>query len=67
MNNQRLQKREEAPRSETASNDNSPSRLAPGGCLLKGLPWAWIGLSSLATFLWLIGIGWVAVKLFRWL
>ena len=48
------------------SNDNSSSRLGSGGRLLKGLPWAWIALSGFATLLWFAGIGWVAVKLFRW-
>jgi hypothetical protein len=37
------------------------------GLRLGGLPWAWIALSGLATLVWLAGIGWVAVKLLRWL
>jgi hypothetical protein len=67
MNNKKLRsKREKAHRSGTASNDNSSSRLGSGGRLLKSLPWAWIALSGFATLLWFAGIGWVAVKLFRW-
>jgi hypothetical protein len=67
MNNQRLQSKREEAQSGAPSNDNSPTRLTAGGRLFKGLPWAWLALSSFATLLWLIGIGWVAVKLFRWL
>jgi hypothetical protein len=67
MNNQELQpKQEKAHRSGTASSDKSSSRLRSGGRLLKSLPWAWIALSGLATLLWFASIGWVAVKLFRW-
>jgi hypothetical protein len=51
----------------TASNDNLPPQMSAGRGLLRGLPWAWIALSVLATLSWLIGIGWIAVKLFLWL
>jgi hypothetical protein len=68
MNNQKIRpKREEAHRSETASNDNSAPQVASGRRLFRKLPWAWLALSGSATLLWLIGIGWVAVKLFQWL
>jgi hypothetical protein len=68
MNSQKQQlKREKAPRNGTASNDNLPPQIGSGRRLVRGLPWAWIALSGLATLVWLAGIGWVAVKLFRWL
>ena len=67
MNDQKPRpRREKAHRSGTASNDSSSSRWGSGGRLLKSLPWAWIALSGFATLLWFAGIGWVAVKLFRW-
>jgi hypothetical protein len=67
MNNQKQQlKREKAPCNGTA-NDNLPPQIGSGRRLVRGLPWAWIALSGLATLVWLAGIGWVAVKLFRWL
>jgi len=68
MNSQKQQlKREKASRNGTASNDNLPPQIGSGGRLVGGLPRAWIALSGLATLVWLAGIGWVAVKLFRWL
>lgn len=67
MNSQKQQlKREKAPRNGTASNDNSLPQIGSGRRLARGLPWVWITLSGLATLVWLAGIGWVAVKLFRW-
>ena len=30
-------------------------------------PWAWLAVTGVVTLGWLIGIGWVAVKLVRWL
>lgn len=57
--------REEAsPGGAAVSNDNVPCQTARGR---RGLPWAWIALSSLATFLWLVAIGWFAIQLFRWM
>jgi hypothetical protein len=55
-------KQENAQQRGMESNDNLPDQTA-----LKGLPWAWLALSGVATFAWLIGIGWVALKLFWWL
>ena len=52
------------PLAEPPSNDNVPCQTARGR---RGLPWAWIALSSLATFLWLVAIGWFAIQLFRWM
>jgi hypothetical protein len=67
MNDQELQpKGEKAHPSGTASSDKSSPRLRSGGRLLKSLPWAWIALSGFATLVWFAAIGWVAVKLFRW-
>jgi hypothetical protein len=72
MNSQKQQlKREKASRQKVSrdgavSNDNLP-QIESGRRLVRGLPWAWIALSGLATLVWLAGIGWVAVKLFRWL
>jgi hypothetical protein len=67
MNNPRLQSKPEEAQGGAASNDNSQPPSASGGRLLKGLPWAWLALGGFVTLLWLIGIGWVAVKLFQWL
>jgi hypothetical protein len=68
MNSQKQQsKREKARRDDTASNDNLPSGMVSDRRFGGGLPWAWIALSGLATLVWLAGIGWVVVKLFRWL
>lgn len=68
MNTHKLQpEQENARRGGTASNDNLPSQTASDRRLLRGLPWAWIALSGLATLVWLVGIGWIAVKLARWL
>lgn len=67
MNSQKKHLRqEEARRSGAASNDNLLPQIETG-LRLGGLPWAWIALSGLATLVWLAGIGWVAVKLLRWL
>jgi hypothetical protein len=51
----------------TAFNDNAPSGSSSGKQLLGGLSWAWIVLSGVATCVWLAGVGWMAVQLFRWL
>ena len=51
----------------TAFNDNTPSKALSGKRLLGGLSWAWIILSGAATCVWLAGVGWMAVELFRWL
>ena len=77
MNNQELRsKRDGAQRNETPSNDNSgsmgieqhkPVQPVAGVRRLRGLPWAWLVLSGVATLGWLIVIGWAAVKVFRWL
>lgn len=68
MNNHKLQpERETSHLRGTASNDNLPSKMDSDRRLLRGLPWAWIVLSGLASLVWLVGIGWVAVKLARWL
>lgn len=63
MNNQPLQADQEKERRSGAPlNDNVASdRRSP-----RALPWAWIALSGFATLVWVIGIGWVAVKLFQW-
>jgi hypothetical protein len=60
-------KQEKAQQRGMESNDNLPDQTASGRPLFKGLPWAWLALSGVATFAWLIGIGWVALKLFWWL
>jgi hypothetical protein len=67
MNNQKLQRKPKTRQSGAAINDNSPSPIVSNRRLARGLPWAWIALSGLASVVWLIGIGWIAVKLFRWL
>jgi hypothetical protein len=67
MNRKKLQRKETSGRNGSALNDNVPSQTASGTRLLRGLPWAWIALTGLATLVWLVGIGWAAVKLFRWL
>jgi hypothetical protein len=67
MNRKKLQPKETSGRNGSALNDNVPSQTASGTRLLRGLPWAWIALTGLATLVWLVGIGWAAVKLFRWL
>jgi hypothetical protein len=59
--------RQEAPRSGTVYNDNVRSQTARRRRLVKGLPWAWIALSSLATLTWLAGIAWLTINLFRWI
>jgi hypothetical protein len=30
-------------------------------------PWTWFALTGVATLGWLIGLGWAALKLARWL
>jgi hypothetical protein len=67
MKNQKLRTKPEARQSGSEFNDNSPFRTASNRRLLRGLPWVWIALSGLATLIWLIGIGWIAVKLISWL
>jgi hypothetical protein len=67
MKNQKLNTKPEARPSGSEFNDNSPSPTASNRRLLRGLPWVWIALSVLATLIWLIGIGWIAVKLISWL
>jgi hypothetical protein len=52
---------------EKAFNDNAPSKPGTDRRFRSGLSWAWIALSGMATCLWLIGVGWIAVKFFRWL
>lgn len=52
---------------EPVFNDNARSEPASAQRLLGGLSWAWIVLSGTATCVWLAGVGWMAVKLFRWL
>jgi hypothetical protein len=61
-----LQLKRKTPRSDVASNDNLPSETASDSRLPKGLSWAWVVLSGLATLLWLVGIIWAAVRLFLW-
>jgi hypothetical protein len=68
MNKQKPQaKRKEVRQSGTPTNDNLPVQMAPDRRFIGGLPKVWIALSGLATLAWLIGIGWITVKLFRWL
>jgi hypothetical protein len=65
MNNPRLQAdREKERRTDDRLNDNVASSDRRS---LRALPWAWIALSGAATFVWVVGIGWVTVKLFQWL
>jgi len=64
MNSQKQHlKQKEACRNGTASNDNLPPQIETG----KGVAVGVDRLSGLATLVWLAGIGWVAVKLLRWL
>jgi hypothetical protein len=45
-----------------------PTEPATGLRRLKELwPWAWLVVTGVATFGWLIGICWVGVALVRWL
>jgi hypothetical protein len=67
MKNQQLKTKSEARQSGSEFNDNSPPRTASNRRLRRGLPRVWIALSVLATLIWLIGIGWIAVKLISWL
>ena len=74
MSNQKIQPKRDKTREagETvndagkAFNDNAPDESASGKRILSGLSWAWIVLSGAATCVWLAGVGWIAVKLFRW-
>ena len=43
-----------------------PTAPAPGLRRARW-PWAWLALTGVVTLGWLIGIGWAAVKLVRWL
>jgi len=67
VNNKKLQPKETPRRHGSELNDNAPHQTASGTRLLRSLPWVWIALTGLATLVWLVGIGWAAVKLFRWL
>jgi len=67
MNNQKAQPKETPGRNRAALNDNAPSLTTSARRSLLGLPRVWIALSGLATLVWLVGIGWVAFQLFRWL
>lgn len=43
------------------------SPLEPAAGLGRTLwPWAWLVLTAVVTFGWLIGIGWAAVELVQW-
>ena len=50
-----------------AFNDNAPSEPPLLRRSLNGLSWMWIALSGAATGVWLVGMGWMAVKFVRWL
>jgi hypothetical protein len=66
VSNQKLQPKETPGPNGSALNDNAPHQTASGTRSLRSLPWVWIALTGLATFVWLVGIGWAAVNLFRW-
>jgi hypothetical protein len=66
MNNHKLHERENASEGSVVSNDNFPSESAADRQSRRGLPRAWIVVSGVATFIWLVAIGWIAVKLFQW-
>jgi len=68
-------RRDEPVRNETVPDDvsgsldikqKSPSKPATG---LRRLlwPWAWFALVGVATLGWVIGLGWAAFALVRWL
>jgi hypothetical protein len=45
-----------------------PTKPAAGLRRLRALwPWVWIALMGVANLGWMIGLGWVAVALVRWL
>lgn len=67
MKSKKLQPKETPGRDGGALNDNAAPQTASGTRSIRGLPWIWIALTALATLVWLVGIGWAAVKLFRWL
>lgn len=75
MGNQKIQQKDDSahqagrPFNEagTVLNDNAPPQPASGKEFLGGLSWALVVLSGVATCVWLAGVGWMAVKAFRWL
>ena len=50
--------------------DEQTSPIKPATSLRRLLalwPWVWLAMMGVATLGWMIGLGWVAVALVRWL